>query len=134
MRNVGYSTVTDLEGFLLGAIDFIQKPFSFEMLKQKIDTILTNISKQKRAILNSSISNLKALNKLETVQEDTKSSKFEQTCKLYNLTTREREIIIFILKGITYKMIGKTLFIAEKTVAKHVENIFQKSECQIGFS
>ena len=121
------SNPTDrLKGLRLGALDFIQKPFSFEILKQKIETILTNISKQKRAIINSSISNLQSLNNLKTFQVDCRSSMLNQSCKLYNLTTRETEIIQFILKGITYKMIGKTLFIAEKTVAKHVENIFQK--------
>ena len=119
--------IDKLKGLRLGAIDLIQKPFSFEILSQKIETVLANINKQKRAILSASISNLKALNNLETVHPNMEfSSKFEQTCKLYNLTTREIEIVKLILNGTTYKMIGKTLFIAERTVTKHVSNIFQK--------
>jgi signal transduction histidine kinase/DNA-binding NarL/FixJ family response regulator len=121
------STPTDkLKGLRLGAIDLIQKPFSFEVLNQKIETVLENIRKQKRAILQASILNLKALDNPESFQLAEPSSKFEQTCKLYRFTNRETEIVKSIVKGYTYKMIGEILFISEKTVAKHTENIFRK--------
>lgn len=121
------STSTDkLKGLRSGAIDLIQKPFSFEILSQKIETILESIKKQKRAILGLSISNLKTLDNSETVPEVVGSSAFDQTCKIYHLTTREIEIVKLILKGSTYKMIGENIFISEKTVAKHAENIFRK--------
>ena len=47
-------------------------------------------------------------------------------CENYNLTAREREIVGLIVKGHPYKIIGSTLNISEKTVAKHVSNIFAK--------
>jgi DNA-binding NarL/FixJ family response regulator len=47
-------------------------------------------------------------------------------CAKYNLTAREVEIVNFIIKGLSYKLIGSTLNISEKTVAKHVSNIFGK--------
>ena len=47
-------------------------------------------------------------------------------CENYNLTAREREIVSLIVKGLPYKIIGSTLNISEKTVAKHVSNIFAK--------
>ncbi len=119
------STSSDkLKGLRLGAIDLIQKPFSFEVLNQKIETIIQNISKQKRAIVNSTISNLRVFFNTETVHTE---SSINQTCKLYSLTTREIEIAELILKGSSYKNIGKRLFIAEKTVSKHAENIFRKT-------
>lgn len=123
------STPTDkLKGLRLGAIDFIAKPFSFEELSQKIETVLGNISRQKKAIINSSIATLKNLNSQEaTSPEETKlSSKFEQNCKLFNLTNREVEVANLMFKGVTYKTIGKTLFISDKTVTKHIQNIFEK--------
>lgn len=122
------STPTDkLKGLRLGAIDFIPKPFSFEELNQKINTILKNIGNQKRAILNSSIANLKNLNRVNPAPEDVKfSAKFEQNCKLYNLTSREIEIVKLIIKGAKYKEIAKTLFIADRTVTTHIQNIFEK--------
>ncbi|MEO6508796.1 MAG: helix-turn-helix transcriptional regulator, partial [Patescibacteria group bacterium] len=46
--------------------------------------------------------------------------------QLYNLTLREQEIAKLICEGNKYKDIGETLFIAERTVTKHVQNIFEK--------
>jgi signal transduction histidine kinase/DNA-binding NarL/FixJ family response regulator len=123
------STPTDkLKGLRLGAIDFIPKPFSIEELSQKIETLLGNIDKQKKAIITSSIANLKSLSNIdEPSSEDVKlSSKFDQNCKMYNLTNRETEIVNLIVKGVTYKMIAKALFISARTVTKHIENIFEK--------
>lgn len=123
------STPTDkLKGLRLGAIDFIPKPFSFEELSQKIQTVLGNIGKQKQAIINSSIANLKNLSNLQaTSPEETKlPPKFEQNCKLYNLTNREIEIIKLMIKGTKYKEIAKTLFISDRTVTTHIQNIFDK--------
>ena len=116
-----------LKGLRLGAIDFIQKPFSFELLYQKIDTLLNNIRKQKKAILSQSISNLKILNGSETNPSNTSSPvSLDEKCKLHQLTGREIEIVSFILKGTRYKAIAQTLFISEKTVSKHIQNIFEK--------
>ena len=113
-----------LKGLRLGAIDFIPKPFSFEELNLKIETVLDNIKNQKKAILNASISNLKVL---ETVPSNAElGSKLNQNFMLYNLTNREIEIAQFILKGSTYKAVAKALFISEKTVNKHIQNIFEK--------
>ncbi len=50
----------------------------------------------------------------------------ELNCEKYNLTPREIEIVSLIIKGYSYKIIGATLNISEKTVAKHVSNIFSK--------
>ena len=125
------STPTDkLKGLRLGAIDFIPKPFSFEELSQKIETVLRNIDKQKQAIINSSIANLKTLSNLQvpSPQDAKVSSKFEQNCKLYNLTNREIEIVKLMIKGTKYKEIAKTLFISDRTVTTHIQNIFEKIE------
>jgi len=50
----------------------------------------------------------------------------QANCAKYNLTPREVEIVNFIIRGLSYKLIGSTLNISEKTVAKHVSNIFSK--------
>lgn len=44
----------------------------------------------------------------------------------YGLTEREGQIAKMIVNGEPYKVIGGTLHISEKTVSKHVSNIFQK--------
>lgn len=50
-----------------------------------------------------------------------------KNCKLHGLTNRETEIAQFVCKGFAYKQIADTVFIAERTVAKHVQNIFEKA-------
>lgn len=117
-----------MKGLKHGAIDIVPKPFSFEELNQKIGTILANISKQKMAILNTSISNL---NQLKNFSPESLSvifqSNFDESSKLFNLTPREREIATLMVKGQTYKEIATNLYISEKTVTKHVQNMFGKA-------
>lgn len=42
------------------------------------------------------------------------------------LSDREREVLTYVARGHTYKEIGATLFIADKTVENHVRNILAK--------
>lgn len=56
----------------------------------------------------------------------TTEERFRKNCKIYNLTTREKEISQLICNGYTHKQIGEELFISERTVAKHTQNIFEK--------
>lgn len=131
------STPTDrLKGLKLGAIDFVSKPFSFEELNLKIETILLNISKQQAAIINSSILSLKTLKNLNNENSTaTYDSKFDQNIRLLNLTNREIEIAKLIVKGKTYREIATELFISEKTVTKHIQNMFEKADVsnKVGF-
>lgn len=114
-----------LQGLKLGAIDFIQKPFGILELMQKVESILATVSKQKKALLNSAIN---VLGNNNSLQPKTSGDKFEQNCQLYNLTSREKDIAKLICEGNKYKTIGQTLFISERTVTKHVQNIFEKVE------
>lgn len=43
------------------------------------------------------------------------------------ITGREREIILFLEKGLTYKEIGSELFISANTVSNHVASIYKKT-------
>ena len=45
---------------------------------------------------------------------------------LYNLSTREIQVVELIRKGHKNRQIAEELFIAEKTVESHIQNIFQK--------
>jgi len=112
-----------LYGLGLGAIDFIQKPFKITHLLKKIASILANAQKQKDTVLRQMLYNL---NNQDTL--DIKKSKdlFKQNCDLYNLTSREKEIVKLICEGLRYKSIAEALFISERTVTKHVQNIFEK--------
>lgn len=115
-----------LQGLKLGAIDYVPKPFSIAELLQKIDSILLYAGKQKRAIWNKAFSIVNSNN--NPPKKETSSGAFEQNCTLYHLTTRERDIAKLICQGQKYKDIGETLFIAERTVTKHAQNIFEKTQ------
>lgn len=54
------------------------------------------------------------------------SQQIESNCKNYGLTVREIEIVELIVTGQTYRQIGNNLNISQKTVARHVSNIFSK--------
>lgn len=113
------------QGLKLGAIDFIQKPFSSDELILKVSSVLENTAKQKHAFYDNAIKALKTGGHLDFKQKDT-TSRFEKNCKAYQLTPREIDITKLISEGYSYKQIGDTLFIAERTVKKHVQNIFEK--------
>jgi len=117
------ATEDRLYGLSLGAIDFIQKPFKVNELLQKIESVLINAGKQKQAILTCAFNNL---NKHENFRLKNSGDVFNQNCDFYKLTSREKEIVKLICDGNTYKAIGETLFISERTVTKHVQNIFEK--------
>lgn len=114
-----------LQGLKLGAIDFIQKPFSFQELAGKIESVLAHAGKQKRAVISSALS---ALTGQESSKMRPTTDDFEKNCQLYNLTAREKDIAKLICEGYKYKEIGETLFISERTVTKHVQNIFEKTQ------
>ncbi len=42
------------------------------------------------------------------------------------LTERESEVLVFLCKGQSYKMIADSLFLSEQTVHFHIKNIYQK--------
>lgn len=60
------------------------------------------------------------------IERLTADEKIAEGCRKYQLTSREKEITALICRGSSYKQISETLFIAERTVTKHVQNIFYK--------
>ncbi|PSL43796.1 signal transduction histidine kinase [Chitinophaga niastensis] len=120
------------QGLKLGAVDFIQKPFNTEELILKIGAVLENAAKQKRMLFDNALRNMKRGNIPEVIQAapvaQVTPNRFEQNCSTYQLTIREIAISKLIREGFSYKQIAETLFIAEKTVQKHVQNIFEKVE------
>lgn len=44
----------------------------------------------------------------------------------YNLTAREREVLEYLVKGFSYKMIASDMFIAIDTVRSHIKKIYEK--------
>lgn len=62
----------------------------------------------------------------EQLERVSKEQRFLNNCDYFQLTAREKEIAVFICQGNTYRDIGEQLHIADRTVAKHAQNIFEK--------
>lgn len=116
---------TKIHGLALGAIDYIYKPFYINELTFKIDSVINNLSQQRRAIINQAYNSL-INDRYEPREISTGLNKLEENCNRFHITTREKEIIKLIKVGQTYKEIADNLCISDKTVAKHLQNVFEK--------
>jgi signal transduction histidine kinase/DNA-binding NarL/FixJ family response regulator len=120
-------TEDKIQGLSMGAIDYILKPFLIGELIHKIESVLNNLSEQRRAIIDaihqSIVSKNGAEPQLQPVQD-----RFQENCIKFNLTPQEKKIIPMIVKGQTNKEIAEALFISDKTVKKHVQNMFEKAD------
>ncbi|MGH2645296.1 MAG: response regulator transcription factor [Chitinophagaceae bacterium] len=52
--------------------------------------------------------------------------------KKYNLSAREREVLQYLVKGYSYKMIAHTLFVTISTIQAHIKNIYTKLHVNCG--
>lgn len=70
----------------------------------------------------------KDLEILSLLQNKSEKERFLRNCTNYGLTKREIEVCELAIAGHTYKEIANALFISDRTVNKHMQNIFKKSE------
>jgi signal transduction histidine kinase/DNA-binding NarL/FixJ family response regulator len=118
-------TEDKLQGLSMGAIDYILKPFLIKELIHKIESVLNNLSEQRRAIIDAIHQSLISKKEPEQHSPLTKN-KFEENCIKYSLTPQEKKIVHLIAKGQSQKEIAETLFISDKTVKTHMRNLFDK--------
>ena len=80
----------------------LEKPFSYQALRQVLEKIVTTPSSLQHCV--------------------------DRGLAQLNLTSREKEVSIYILKGLSSAEISRILGIAEKTVKHHITEIFEKAE------
>lgn len=68
------------------------------------------------------------LNDFDRKQLVDQSAFFSQRCSELGLTKRETEVAEQVSQGLTSKEIAENLFISERTVNKHLQTIYKKSE------
>ena len=117
-----------LKGLSLGAIAYIQKPFNIDELMAKVESILTALKRHRTAVVSKAYQAMLNENPHPHKTVSSRRCAFTDNCKKYHLTSREVEIIKLLIKGIPYKIISADLSISEKTVSKHISNIFAKVE------
>ncbi|QQD14405.1 response regulator transcription factor [Sphingobacterium sp. UDSM-2020] len=97
---------------------------------QLIETLFTNVGFVAISALllyrtlNVSRAEQKLLTELELVPINLEA--IERNRKLFALSAREVEIVHLICQRLSYKEIADKLFISDRTVSKHVQNIFNK--------
>lgn len=102
--------------------------FAFFNVDQWIEVTVTNLGFVLVSVLflqRSAAMNRILNNKRLAVQQQGLS--FAEKAAVYGLSAREREIAELLSRGLTYKEIGEALFISERTVDTHVQNIFSKT-------
>lgn len=81
----------------------------------------------KRRTMQEQISSPQQGSSIEMHLEEPKNIE-ERMDEIENLTTREKEIITYIYKGLSNKEIAEDLFISPNTVKNHIYNIYKKLE------
>ncbi|MDZ4819499.1 MAG: response regulator [Planctomycetota bacterium] len=95
---------TAIQAIRAGAIDFLQKPFSPQVLLERIrEAIELDLENRRKCVL------------ADELQE-----------RVIRLTEREREIMQYLAQGISTKRIAGSLAISPKTVDNHRESILEK--------
>ena len=105
----GYGDIdTAVSALKAGAVDFIQKPYHEQSLLDAINNAL-ELDEQKRTLAH----------KHETIEQ-----------RLSELTEREREVMDYLVDGLSNKVIAKRMGISPRTVEIHRQHVLQK--CHVG--
>ncbi len=59
-------------------------------------------------------------------QQSDQSNSFNEFCQQFELSSREADVLLLLLKGQTNNQIAERLFISINTVKTHISNIYQK--------
>ncbi len=112
-----------IKAMKLGAVDYIFKPFKFEELETKINSIITNNKAQRSSFIETV-----GHNNLKNIDfEKARSEKLKIKCSLYNLTKTEVQIIeLALLKKMKTTEIADELYVTNNTIRKHLTNIYGK--------
>lgn len=110
-------------GFIVITILFIRR--SIRESREEYDQLLKLTS----ADGNESLSKLDLIEQMVQQLETSGISpaqRFEINLGTVGLTSREKEIVRLVRFGRTYKNIADELYISERTVSKHIQNVFEK--------
>ena len=111
----------------MGVIDYLQKPVKIDFLKKKIEAYLTNLTKQRQAVIKRLWASLSQEGPFEEPREKILSQR-RAKCREMGFTDREIQISEMIIYGKTVKEIAAELFIAENTVKVHTRHIYEKAK------
>ncbi len=113
-----------LKGLSKGAIDYLLKPFDIDVLVTKIDSIL-----KKNKIIKK-IKTREVIKKIREKIDEDKLINFENKCKKFNISDKEKDILKLLFKGKINKEISYELNTTFHIVRNHIKNIYKKCNVQ----
>ena len=105
-----------------GASGYLMKDEKPSTIINAINEVLAGGSPMSSVIATKTLELLRRKNPVQVVDNQANSVSPED----FELTKREIEILQLISKGLTYKQIAERLFVSDKTIKKHIENIYTK--------
>jgi DNA-binding LacI/PurR family transcriptional regulator/signal transduction histidine kinase/DNA-binding NarL/FixJ family response regulator len=116
-----------LKGLDIGAIDYIEKPFSIPVLRAKIESIIALRERHERQI-HERIRN--RIDGLLTDPDNTTTgflkSRVERLCEDNGIVGQDREIIRMLADGLMNKEIAANMNVSLRSVEYHITKIYQK--------
>jgi len=109
------------DAIVAGAMGYLIKDDSVRKIIDAIKNVVDGGLSMSPSIAHKTIELLKKTNK--TPQAEIVSAIGPEN---YNLTPREIEVLELLAGGKTYKKIADELFVSDKTIKKHIENIYTK--------
>lgn len=103
-----------------GANGYLLKDEPIEKIKEAI----VNLLNDEGAPMSPGIAR-KALNLLMTSKMEFSDEK-QVTSTKYNLTEREKEVLVFLTHGLEYKEIASNMNVSPNTVRNHISSIYRK--------
>jgi signal transduction histidine kinase/DNA-binding LacI/PurR family transcriptional regulator/DNA-binding response OmpR family regulator len=116
-----------LKGLDLGALDYIEKPFSVAMLQAKIESIIALRARQERTDrerIRNHIHGLLTGSSADNVESE--NSGFEKTCRKYRIAGSAKEILQMLMKRLTNKEIASLMNVSQRAVEYQITKIFKK--------
>ncbi|MBN2442607.1 MAG: substrate-binding domain-containing protein [Spirochaetales bacterium] len=118
-----------IKGLGMGAVDYIEKPFSISELDAKIDSLISLRKRQKKHDMKYYKNRLQGvIYDIEQNLADPRNPGFENNCKKYGIRGRETEIIKLLMDGLLYKEIAAKLNISLRTVEYSISKIYKKCD------
>ncbi|MBN2442346.1 MAG: response regulator [Spirochaetales bacterium] len=113
-----------IKGLKKGALDYITKPFEVEELVAKIESLLRNREKYRKAHINEMEDRLLKTLETNNIQEE------ENNKKPFPLTKTEMQLIEALKEGKTYQEIADEEFISVSAIKKRMAKIYTKCGVQ----
>jgi DNA-binding NarL/FixJ family response regulator/anti-sigma regulatory factor (Ser/Thr protein kinase) len=116
-----------IKGLGLGAVDYIEKPFSIAEIRAKINSLVAlrrSQEKQDIEFIKNKIDGLFS-GMQQSILGPSKQG-FNALCKKYGIRGREPDIIKLLLRGLLHKEIAAQLNVSQRTVEYHISKIYKK--------